>query len=419
MTADRELDSLLTDAAGVRDADLPPLPDDFLTALRAGADEPASVLAARQLVADARQARGRRRPSRKVLLRVGAGVLTVAAAWTTAVVVQPSDGPPPLAAPSAPPSGPAPSTEPPVDAPGGLTLVAAEEVTFPYSLDPAPRDLTPYLSRGGGLEIFGTVEPVAYRALYRSADDLGFSFSISARDPRVPQPGTYESRPYTPEEIDERGVTSVGGRSADFVQATFADPDCDPVAVPPTQEQEPEEICSAAYAELFWQRDDGQWVAMYGQGDRYGDESALVEVAESIVDRPQPVQLQFALSPTGWVVSGYESLSYLSLADAANPTSLTERISVSLQERWRGYDDPEDVLQGMTGGDLAEQVTVNGLPAALASEPDHFADPAAGRRVWNLSAQLADDGPLFLLQAPDTLTREDVLAMAEGLTYTP
>jgi hypothetical protein len=52
------------------------------------------------------------------------------------------------------------------------------------------------------------------------------------------------------------------------------------------------------------------------------------------------------------------------------------------------------------------------------SVPDHFADPAAGRRMWNLAARFAD-GPLFLLQAPDTLTREDVLAMAEGLTWTP
>jgi hypothetical protein len=57
---------------------------------------------------------------------------------------------------------------------------------------------------------------------------------------------------------------------------------------------------------------------------------------------------------------------------------------------------------------------VNGEPARLVSVPDHFTE---GRRMWYLAAQFAD-GPQFLFQAPDTLTREDVLAMAEGLTYT-
>ena len=37
--------------------------------------------------------------------------------------------------------------------------------------------------------------------------------------------------------------------------------------------------------------------------------------------------------------------------------------------------------------------------------------------MWHLAAQFSD-GPQFMFQAPDTLTREDVLAMAEALTYT-
>ncbi|SDE99816.1 hypothetical protein SAMN05660662_0615 [Blastococcus aurantiacus] len=416
MSTDRELDTLLAEASGVRDAELPELPAEFLAALRTGADEPASVLAARQLADDARRARGRRRPSRKVLVRAGAGVLAVAAAWTTAVVVDTQGAERSPEAIPAPPS--AEPTELPIDPAGGLTLLAAGAVTFPYSVDPEPEGLTPYLTRVGGLESFGTVDPVAYRALYRSAEDLGFSFSIASRDPRIPRPGVFEASPYTAEEIDERGATSVGGRPADFVRATFDEPDCRYAPSTPTQEEEPEEVCSTAYAELFWQRDDGQWVAMYGQGDRYGDETALVEVAEAIVDRPQPVQLQFELSPENWEVSGYESLSNLSLVDRADPTSLTERISVSLQERWRGERDPEDAARGMADGNPIEQVTVHGRPAALVSVPDHCADPAEGRRMWNLWAQFAD-GPQFLLQAPDTLTREDVLAMAEGLSYTP
>ena len=120
----------------------------------------------------------------------------------------------------------------------------------------------------------------------------------------------------------------------------------------------------------------------------------------------------------GWIVSSYESLGNLTLVSEAAPTSLTDRIGVSLLERWRGYTGPDVVLQGMTDGNPVEEVTVNGEPARLVSVPDHFAAPAAGRRMWYLAAQFTD-GPQFLLQAPDTLTREDVLAMAEGLTYTP
>ena len=419
MITDRELDDRLAAAAGFHDADLPALPEGFLAALRAEAEEPASVVAARQLVDDARSGRPRpRRRRRHVLVRVSAGVLAVAAAWATAVLV---DGPGQSHAPEARPST-SPSAVPPdvlpLDPPGGLTLVAADAVTFPYSMDPAPEGLTPTLVRAGGLESFGTVEPVVYRASYRSADDLGFEFSVSPSDPRVPRPGSFESPPYDEDEIEDRGTVQVDGTPADFVRARFQKPDCRAVPATPTQEEQPEELCIDAWAELFWQRPDGQWVAVYGMGDRYGVETALVAVAESIVDRPQPVQLQFRLAPEGWAVSSYESLGNLTLVSEADPTSLTDRIGVSLLERWRGYTSPDVVLQGMTDGNPPEDVTVNGAPARLVSVPDHFADPAAGRRMWYLAAQFAD-GPQFLFQAPDTLTREDVLAMAEGLTWSP
>jgi hypothetical protein len=72
-------------------------------------------------------------------------------------------------------------------------------------------------------------------------------------------------------------------------------------------------------------------------------------------------------------------------------------------------------MKGMAEGNPVEQVTVKGRPAELVSVPDHFAE---NRRTWNLAAQLPD-GAVFLLQAPDTLSREDVLAIAEQVTYTP
>ena len=64
MITDRELDAQLAGAAGIRDAELPALPENFLglvtgdavPAGEKGARGPASVVAARQLVADARDA---------------------------------------------------------------------------------------------------------------------------------------------------------------------------------------------------------------------------------------------------------------------------------------------------------------------------------------------------------------------------
>jgi hypothetical protein len=398
MTTERQLDARLTAAGGIRDEDLPALPEEFLA----------------ELVADAREVRSaplsRRR---RVAVRSGVALLVAAAAAVTAVVVVHEDAPRAVPSPAT-----VPPTDGPVDPPGGLVLVAAQAVTFPYSLDPAPSGLTPVLTRTGGLEMFGAIDPVVYSARYGSAGDPGFAFSVSAHDPRVPLPGVEEAPPYSDDEVDDRGTVPVGGRPADFVSATLDEPDCDYVPSTPTQEEEPERLCSDAYAELTWQRADGLWVSLVGHGDRYGQVPALVSVGGSIVDRPQPVQLQFGLAPVGWTVSSYESLGNLTLVSDAAPTDPSQRVGVSLLERWRGYDSPDVVLEGMTDGNPVEQVTVNGEPARLVSVPDHAADPASGKRMWYLAAQFAG-GPQFLLQAPDTLSRDDVLAMAGRLTYTP
>ncbi|MGI9157889.1 MAG: hypothetical protein ACR2FG_14855, partial [Marmoricola sp.] len=95
MITDRELDAQLAAAAGIRDQDLPALPADFLTALRSGDDPeparpvttgPASVVAARQLVTDARERRTstRRRPARS---RARLAAVLVATAVAAAALV--------------------------------------------------------------------------------------------------------------------------------------------------------------------------------------------------------------------------------------------------------------------------------------------------------------------------------------------
>jgi hypothetical protein len=263
--------------------------------------------------------------------------------------------------------------------------------------------------------MFGVVDPVLWRADYRSADDPGFSFTISSADPREAPVGQRPQDTHVNDDILGTGTVPVSGTEGDFVRGRYAHPECR-YASSFSLDAEPDEVCSDSFAELFWQRPDGQWVYLFGEG-RYSEVPALVSVADSIVDRPQPVSLQVRLAPEGWVVSSYEA-GGLTLVDAADPTSVSDRLSISVLERWRGYAKPDDVLKGMTDGEPVAHVTVNGLPAALVSVPDHLADKSENRHTWNLGAQFAG-GPLFLFQAPDTLSREDVIAMAEQVTYTP
>ncbi|WP_448641756.1 hypothetical protein [Geodermatophilus sp. URMC 63] len=222
MTTDRELDVLLAGAAGVRDADLPDLPEEFLDLVTADAglslvaDEPASVVAARRLVADAQAARStpRRRPRRGTLVRVTTAVLVLAAAWATAVLVG-SPGTP--AGPTATPTAPAPGT------PGGLhgriALVAAEEVTFPLSLAEVPDGLTPLFSRRGGLPRYGSTPPffvADYEPTSLVSGDTGPAVADPGRvllgvypeDPR--SSGEYGFRP----EGDPTGTATVQGAEA-------------------------------------------------------------------------------------------------------------------------------------------------------------------------------------------------------------
>jgi hypothetical protein len=449
MTTEHDLDVRLQAARGVREEDLPALSAAFLNYLHASTDghpqdaetvqfpapvsaeTPASVLAAQQLVADARQRRsdtalrGRRRPGRKAVLRMGVAVLAVAAAGVTAVVAT-TPNQDPTAAPESPstqteaPPGWTP-TEAPVDPPGGLTLVATETITFPYSLDPQPAGLTPLLSMSGGISPFGP-EPVAWTATYRSNDDPGFAFTVASEDLRDSEAAGRLPSDYAPEEVLETGSVSVNGAEADFVRGNYESTDCDYVPSTPAQADEPKKVCSDSFAGLTWQRPDGQWIYLWGEGDTYSQVATLTSVARTIVDRPQPVPLQVRLSPQGWSVSAYEDNLHLTLISDTDP-SISNRISVSLQERWRGYASPGDVLQGMTKGNPVEDVTVKGQPAELVSVPDQFTGPGfqgreEPRRMWNLAAHFPD-GPVFLLQAPDTLTREDVLAIAEQLAYTP
>ena len=432
--SDRELDARLAAAAGFRDEDLPALPDVLLREIQAGsttgddagptASEPASVLAARQLVADAHRARLHpvRRSSGRRLLRRGVPLLATVAVGVVALVLATSgrgpSGPGGTAAPTATPTAttPAAPTGPPADLgplaapPGGLALAATGEVSFPYSLDPEPAGLTRVLSMFGGLTLFGYTEPVVWAATYQAADDPGFSYRVSLGDPRILPPGAQED---IGAQTTESQV-AVGGVQGDLLSGDYDSPLCGYAPSTPEQSRTPDELCAESFAQLTWQRSDGMWVQVYGEDD-WATAEAVVSVGESIVDRPQPVPLQVRLAPAGWSVSSYEDNTSLTLISDTAP-SFENRIGASVLERWRGSTEPD--LRGYSQGNPIERVVVAGRPAELVSVPDGSSTDPDGPRMWILEAELPG-GLVLFFQAPGVLTHDQVLQIAAQVTYTP
>jgi hypothetical protein len=149
------------------------------------------------------------------------------------------------------------------------------------------------------------------------------------------------------------------------------------------------------------------WVL--GEGS-YADTAAVVAVAESIVDRPQPVGLQFGLTPAGWSVGGYEASHSLDLVSDDDPTQSPLRVSLF---GGPGYEVTIDApFEGRSLTGPVEPVIVQGLPARIALTAPDDGD------AWLVTGQLAG-GRLFLLLAPPALTREQVLEIAEQITYAP
>jgi hypothetical protein len=160
---------------------------------------------------------------------------------------------------------------------------------------------------------------------------------------------------------------------------------------------------------LLWQRPDGQWVWLAGEGARARTE-ALVAVGESIVDRPQPVGLQFGLAPAGWSVAGYEESRSLDLVSDADPLQSLRLSAVGPE--YPGTID--ELLDGLPTAAPVETVTVQGRPGRLALlQGDLGTSP-----FWTLLGQLPD-GRFFRLLAPQELTREQVLQIGEQVTAAP
>lgn len=436
MTADsdRELDARLTAAAGFRDEDLPALPDTLRQAIRgvdaevagpAGASpEPATVLAAQQLVDDAHWARThlRRGSKGRRLARRAAPLLATAAVGITALVITVNGGTPtepsgtttlttaaPVATAPATPTGPPADLGPLEAPPGGLALAAISDVSFPYSLASVPAGLTPVLSFSGPVTLFGYTSPAVWTADYAAADDPGFTFRVSPADPRIEAPG---ARSYLDAETTESSV-DVDGVPGDLLLGDWNTPQCGYAPSSPEQTDTPAEVCAESFAQLTWQRADGMWLQVWGEDD-WSTAAAVMAIGESIMDRPQPVPLQIGLAPAGWSTSGYENNTSLTLISDANPT-ISNRINVSIAERWRG-ETTVALQEGDTQGNPVESVTVNGQPGELVSVPNGLGFEDGMARQWILKYQLPS-GLIVGFYAPDTLTRDQVVQIAAQVTY--
>ncbi|RZU33846.1 hypothetical protein [Blastococcus saxobsidens] len=317
----------------------------------------------------------RRRPRRRVVVRVGLATVTAAAAWTAAVVV---------AAPH--PVGPPP---------GSVRLVDFHVPTFPLSLDPAPEGLRPaFDGNGDGASI----------AAYDDASGQdGFTIYVGDDAPEGTGHGDDGAPGY--QELDVDGV-SLGDDEVEVVtyERDWCVEDTDQGCV--TERRR--------FAWLSWERHDDQWVSLLGHGE-YADAEQLQEVAGSLVDRPQPATLDVGLAPEGWSIRAYKMGRVLTLAnDAHEAQDLT--VHIPLPEDVIPAGQVRESISGPIGPQL--DVTVNGRPAQLVRVDIGYVVDGHRYEGWYLQAQF-EDGTTFVLQAPEAFTKEQVLQMAEQVTYHP
>ena len=146
--------------------------------------------------------------------------------------------------------------------------------------------------------------------------------------------------------------------------------------------------------------------------DRDADRDAdrLIEVAESVVDRPQRATLTPELAPEGWSLQLFKMGRVLVLVnDEFEEQSVT--VHVPLPEDVAPLDAVRGSIMGPVGPQL--DVTVGGRPAALV-RTDH----GPGHGGWFIQAQF-EDGTAYTLQVPDAFTKEQVVEFAEAVTYHP
>ena len=315
------------------------------------------------------QPRRSRMPSRKVRWRIGIGLVTAAAAWGAAVVIAAPDGP----------GTPAES----------VTLVDFHTPTFPLSLDPEPEGLHPAFTGDATGSTFAEYED--------HAGNRSFLMAVGEDEPDLDELNAGL-------EIDQEREVSVDGQDATLVRGSHGVPCEDGLSMCGTRD----------FTQLVWEFEDEVWVLLEGEGV-YSDPDRLIDVAESVVDRPQRATLTAELAPAGWSVVLFKMGRVLILAnDSFEAQTIT--VQVPLPQDVIPADQLADQLMGVTGA--STPVTVHGRPATLVDQQTDYMVDGEFTHQWFLQAQF-EDGRVYELQVPDAFTRQQVLEFAEAVTYHP
>lgn len=323
---------------------------------------------------DGGKARHSRVPSRKVRWRIGIGAVAVAASCAAAVVIAAPDvvGPPP----------------------GSVRLVNFDMPTFPLSLDPAPAGLRPAFDGNGDGATIASYDD----------DALENGFTIYVGEDEHEGNGPDDGAPgYELLSVDEVPL------GADEVEVlTYARDWCvEDTATGCVTERR-------RFTWLSWERRDDQWVSLLGHGE-YADAEQLQVVADSLVDRPQPATLGVGLAPDGWSIRAYKMGRVLTLVnDAYEAQELT--VHIPLPEDVIPADQVRESIMGPIGPQL--DVTINGRHAQLVRVDIGYVVDGHRYEGWFLQAQF-EDGTTFVVQAPEAFTQEQVVQMAEQVTYNP
>lgn len=149
------------------------------------------------------------------------------------------------------------------------------------------------------------------------------------------------------------------------------------------------------YVSVIWEREPGQWVQVTGRG-RFSTETAVLALADTVVERPQEVPLQVRLAPAGWEVFAFKDDRILTLKDENSDATM----NVHLAER-----PQPDLLHTVMGAQEVSTVQVNGGEAHLVRADE----------IWFLQVPLPD-GSVFNLQAPLFMTADQVVAVGGQVT---
>lgn len=146
---------------------------------------------------------------------------------------------------------------------------------------------------------------------------------------------------------------------------------------------------------VAWQEGPDEIVGVTGRGE-YADPSLVERIADSVIDKPQPVDLFLTIAPRGWPIMGYQSDHHISYG-------VRGELMVVLTSTQAGNPDG--------WGQDWRDVVVDGRPAQIGRQDDE--DDTKG---WALIAT-APDGREFFLRAPSSLTEEQVIEIAGGVRH--